>query len=279
MFIRVRYNDNIVCQISNILYEIHNKYQDFENTNKYPINNNKYNISNPGSDISNRSSDISKDRSIYEIEKLNYDLITKFKNNRLVFNILNNYIDLIKPKVMRYNSSNFSNYFDNYGKCINIFRQDNEKYYPWLLKSTILNPSKYNMVNTGGDWHRDSIYPSVKTILYLDDVGIDNGPTQIYPNSRFYYDDNELCDGKKQTLLKISKRDDNLHDKKIHQLTKYDNNLIKKYTNKKYTNILVNKGDLLLFDVSSIHRGCPIKSGERKTIQTFFFKGMKTDIT
>ena len=122
-----------------------------------------------------------------------------------------------------------------------------------ILEAATNNPG------SGGGWHRDSSVRQFKTMVYLSDVGINEGPFQIVEKSHRFlkcvqynrimdlrYGDVRINHSDVMRLL-----DEIGHDK-LHTLT-------------------AKAGTLLIFDSSAIHRGCPLKNGERLALTNYFF--------
>jgi ectoine hydroxylase-related dioxygenase (phytanoyl-CoA dioxygenase family) len=110
-----------------------------------------------------------------------------------------------------------------------------------------------NNLGSGGGWHRDNIYSfGFKGLVYLIDVGPENGPFQIIPKSssiNFH-------------LLKT-----NVPDK--YQFT---NEEVESYiSNPNQINELTGKaGTLVVFDTNCIHRGKPITKGTRYALTNYY---------
>jgi hypothetical protein len=118
---------------------------------------------------------------------------------------------------------------------------------------------------SGGGWHRDSITPQFKTMLYLTDVGLENGPFQVLERSHH---------------LMQSIRDNRAAHVPYGQV---------RFTQKQVDDVLANSqydrlhtmqypaGTLLIFDSSTIHRGSPIKSGTRLALTNYFYPESQID--
>tara|TARA_Y200000002_G_scaffold299837_1_gene254785 strand:+ start:11744 stop:12565 length:822 start_codon:yes stop_codon:yes gene_type:complete len=115
-----------------------------------------------------------------------------------------------------------------------------------------------NNDGSGGGWHRDGINPSLKSLIYIDDVGIDNGPLQLILHSNKFK--NIILDNKKM------QNEDFLN-------TRFKNEQISKIDNIKYRLIqfYLKRGSMIIFDSSHIHRGKPIKNGNRYAITNYYF--------
>lgn len=106
--------------------------------------------------------------------------------------------------------------------------------------------------NSGGNWHRDSDFFEIKVILYLSDVNKDNGPFQIFPNT------------KKQDIR------DNFSNTRIGK--NYPEYINKNINNKK--DILGSAGTVIIANTANIHRGMPIKSGFRYSLTNYYMPSL-----
>ena len=117
---------------------------------------------------------------------------------------------------------------------------------------------KKKNLGSGEGWHRDNINKQYKSILYLKNVSIKNGPFQFIKNSQKIYN-----------ILK----DTSALKKKI-QITRYKqaeiNKLLKKKTYEIKT-LTYKAGTLLIVDTSSIHRGSPLVSGKRYALTNYYY--------
>jgi hypothetical protein len=157
----------------------------------------------------------------------------------------------------------------NYSANIKIFSEKDEIinigsiYFNTEIESvtTLANRLVYNPVHkfgSGGDWHRDNYNKEVKAMLYLTDVQEDNGPLEIVENS--------------QRFVNILKA--NIKFKNKFPNTRFNNDEIQdfiKNNNLKTKLITGHKGTLVMFNSSSIHRGSPIKKGERYALTNYYY--------
>lgn len=112
---------------------------------------------------------------------------------------------------------------------------------------------KDNNLGSGQGWHKDNIARQLKFMIYLNDVNKDNGPFQYLLKSH-----------KIDKKLKIDIKENKL----IHNSNRIIN--INPYLEKfKLFEANANAGDLIIFDSSGIHRGKPIKSGERYALTLY----------
>lgn len=122
-----------------------------------------------------------------------------------------------------------------------------------LILAARMNYKEEN-AGSGGGWHRDSPFThQFKAIIYLSDVSTENGPFQYMPGSHKLH-------------FKIKNR------KKL-KIGKY------RFTGEDITNLpdtselcLGSAGNILLADTKGIHRGKPIKVGERYALTLYFWE-------
>lgn len=102
---------------------------------------------------------------------------------------------------------------------------------------------------SGGGWHRDTFFSrQLKFIVYLTDVSDENGPFEYLQKS--HRKSHKIKD------LMLRFRQDN----------------IRRYVDKDFQNsikMLGNAGDLIIADTSGIHRGSPIREGERIALTNY----------
>ncbi len=127
--------------------------------------------------------------------------------------------------------------------------------------------------------HIDPLEGVIKAIIYLNDVGQNNGPTSFLPKSNRYILD-PLQSLFARTIAignychnKFSRRCVFRLPKKLRVTTNFgrlisDNSKLCKYLDKNLKILTSSKGDTLLFDPGSgIHNGGIVKSGERIALQ------------
>lgn len=116
-----------------------------------------------------------------------------------------------------------------------------------------------NNPGSGGGWHRDNFTRQFKTMVYLSDVGLEDGPFQLLSKSHH---------------LLTSIRDNRI----MHQ--KYGNSrmthaqvtgLLEATDPKRLKTLTAKAGTVLLFDSSTIHRGAPIQKGKRYALTNYFY--------
>jgi hypothetical protein len=137
-----------------------------------------------------------------------------------------------------------------------------EKYFGGTLQNlqTLAGHITYVEGNEGSGegWHRDGNNFQYKSIVYLSDVGIENGPFQLISKSNGFF----------QSFI------DNLYlNKKVDQ-TRYSAEEVEKIIIKnpeRLKTFTALAGTLLIVDTSIIHRGCPIKEGERFALTNYYY--------
>ncbi len=121
--------------------------------------------------------------------------------------------------------------------------------------------SQKNSLGSGGGWHRDTPYESkqFKAILYLTDVGMENGPFQYVDGTQ-----NEIS-----LYRNIWK-----HNIKYGQ-HRFEDDEVEKILKDKYYGLTTfpgTAGTLLLVNTFGLHRGMPIKSGTRYALTNYYYK-------
>lgn len=220
-------------------------------------------------------------------KKLNYNHVNSLQNNG--YTVIDNYFsrkecNQIIRNINQFilNSDNKKIWKSNDGsdlriyrakkidKKINIFFKDiklknyGENYIDMALKNafTMCGILKFESENlgSGGGWHKDSINPCYKTMVYLTDVDkIGNGALQIISKSNniksvvdhYYY------------LRKYDLLNTRFNEKEINKLVKYKNYKIK--------TIKARAGSVILFDGSNLHRGAPIKTKKKRYALTNYY--------
>lgn len=113
---------------------------------------------------------------------------------------------------------------------------------------------------SGQGWHRDAFHFQFKSMIYLSDVTLKNGPFQIMPGSHRSFD-----------VLR-----DTLHGR-------LDPPPASRITEAQVGRLLANEparakalpaaaGTLILFDSSTIHRGMPIQTGTRYALTNYYYQ-------
>lgn len=136
------------------------------------------------------------------------------------------------------------------------------------LKSELINSHtlgaklipKADNLGSGGGWHRDSVYKKqYKSIVYLTDVGDENGPFQYVTGS---HDKSTIYSSIKKSGFKA-------HQNRItnDQVEEF----IAKCPDLESRIYTATRGTVILVDTSGIHRGMPIQSGERYALTNYFY--------
>ena len=111
-----------------------------------------------------------------------------------------------------------------------------------------------NNLGSGGGWHRDSLNRrQLKFMIYLNDVSSENGP--------FEY------------LLKTHSASNKfLTNKFLTKKVRYSNSEIEEFQKENPSKTFyAKKGTCIVFDSSGLHRGTPIKKGERYAITKYMY--------
>ena len=111
---------------------------------------------------------------------------------------------------------------------------------------------------SGGGWHRDGINPSIKSLIYIDDVKSNNGPLQIILHSNKF--NNIFLDNR--NMNKKNYLDIRFKNKEVTKIENFHGRL-KEFNLK--------KGSLIIFDGCNIHRGKPVETGSRYAITNYYF--------
>jgi ectoine hydroxylase-related dioxygenase (phytanoyl-CoA dioxygenase family) len=182
---------------------------------------------------------------IHKSENLNGDKRI-FNMNNLNYN--NKYLKLFSTDILLCDITNL--YFNDH---------KNSPYYnltPIKYQHVMGNIVEYNKnqnINSGGTWHRDNHDGQIKQLLYLTDCNYDNGCLQFITNSSVGHI------GKPKTIGKYNKRYTDIEIE----------NILLQNTNCDIMNVVGNKGTLVIFDASYIHRGNVINKDMRKAITNY----------
>jgi ectoine hydroxylase-related dioxygenase (phytanoyl-CoA dioxygenase family) len=189
----------------------------------------------------------------------------------LIKNELDDIFNNKKEIVKKFDNSADNRLFnaENFSKNIKNFSINNEIkdigsiYFNTEIESvtTLANKLVYNpmaKVGSGGDWHRDNYNTEIKAMLYLTDVQEENGPLEIIKNSQYF----------------IATLGANIKLKNKFPNTRFDNDEIQDFIKNNNLNtklVTGKKGTLVLFNSSGIHRGAPIKKGERYALTNYYY--------
>lgn len=111
--------------------------------------------------------------------------------------------------------------------------------------------------SSGNGWHRDSFFSQYKALLYLTDVTEDNGPFELLPRS--HHLKNIIHGIEKVGLSYMQNRISDIEVQRLEELLKFSRK-----------SLIGNAGTLVLFNSTLIHRGRPIKSGERLALTNYY---------
>lgn len=119
-----------------------------------------------------------------------------------------------------------------------------------------LEPNKINK-DTDHGWHRDSLRRQFKSIIYLSDVTIDNGPYQYIANSNHM--GRIFIDG---LTGKIPYMSPAVSPESAQRIIAREPQRLK--------TVLGRAGTVILTDTTGIHRGSTIKSGHRYALTNYY---------
>jgi hypothetical protein len=115
-------------------------------------------------------------------------------------------------------------------------------------------------MGSGQGWHRDAFHFQFKSMIYLTDVDVNNGPFQLLQGSHragcVFFD----------TLRARLPRApySRLTDEQVEKLVAAAKGRLKTF--------VAPAGTLILFDSSTIHRGAPVKSGIRYALTNYYYE-------
>jgi hypothetical protein len=175
--------------------------------------------------------------------------------------------DFFKAEIRIFGAQKISNYFQKYfGNS--LITSLGEQVFNGKLSNLMVMANriiaKKNNQGSGSGWHRDAFDFQYKSILYLNDTKINNGPFQLIKNSQNIY--NVIKDTYKYSLDLNNSRFTN---SQINRLIKNEPERLKTFTAK--------AGTLLIVNTSSIHRGKPLKSNIRYALTNYFYPHYKVD--
>jgi hypothetical protein len=115
-------------------------------------------------------------------------------------------------------------------------------------------------LGSGQGWHRDAFHFQYKAMVYLSDVGSDNGPFQLLDGShrgtRVFLD--TIVGGLQRAPYS------RITDSQAEALVAAQPERLKTFTG--------SAGTMILFDSSTIHRGSPIVSGTRYALTNYYYE-------
>jgi len=119
---------------------------------------------------------------------------------------------------------------------------------------------------SGGGWHRDSMFErQFKAIIYLSDVGPDNGPFQYLVGSNTR---RSVLDTLRYTRGKSNLK--RFEDEDIDGICRANPSAVRTITG--------SAGDVILVDTRGIHRGRPIEAGVRYTLTNYYTAVHRYDV-
>ncbi len=115
-------------------------------------------------------------------------------------------------------------------------------------------------LGSGQGWHRDAFNFQYKSMVYLSDVTLANGPFQILPRSH------HALDVARDTLVA------RLNPPPASRITALQIERLLAHNPHRATPLPASAGTLILFDSSTIHRGMPIQAGTRYALTNYYFQ-------
>jgi hypothetical protein len=114
-------------------------------------------------------------------------------------------------------------------------------------------------LGSGQGWHRDALHFQYKAMVYLSDVGLENGPFQLLEGSHRPW--NLLVDTIRGKL--VDEPRDRITPEQVARIAGPAQKRLRTFTAK--------AGTLIVFDSSTIHRGSPIRSGTRYALTNYYY--------
>ena len=184
--------------------------------------------------------------------------LTKIIDEKLLDNSINIQEDEAKSDQRIFFSEKLSEKINRYFKN-DLIKKIGQFYSKFHIETgfTLANKVTYKPKNlgSGGGWHKDAYYPQFKSILYLSDVNVENGPFQLLEKS------NKLT---KSIIISLKLN-------KGYPDTRFSEEELSILSDEKKLTITGKAGTLILFDGSLIHRGKPIKEGIRYALTNYYF--------
>lgn len=112
---------------------------------------------------------------------------------------------------------------------------------------------------SGGGWHRDSFAKQYKAIAYTQDCHASNGPFQYLQGSH-----------KLEKVIDLIRRRDGAVAANYPRYMDEEVKAFMSLHNYKLLTAVAKKGTVILVDTRGIHRGSPIKQGERRAIFNYY---------
>ena len=184
--------------------------------------------------------------------------LTKIIDEKLLDNSINIQEDEAKSDQRIFFSEKLSEKINRYFKN-DLIKKIGQFYSKFHIETgfTLANKVTYKPKNlgSGGGWHKDAYYPQFKSILYLSDVNVENGPFQLLEKS------NKLT---KSIIISLKLN-------KGYPDTRFSEEELAILSDDKKLTVTGKAGTLILFDGSLIHRGKPIKEGIRYALTNYYF--------
>ncbi len=224
----------------------------------------KQGISNNSTFKSSKIKDVLSKHGICVIENF-WDARTCAEARAEVDRILLDYKDFIHPSSKAdsriFGAENLSDVikrFSNHRMLTDLASYyNNEPTRPAFTMAAKMSASIGNL-GSGEGWHRDAFFRQFKSIIYLSDVGEENGPFQLMEKShKFWWVLKDTWYGR------LGYMNSRISDGQVDDLIRMNPSRLKTYTAK--------AGTLILVDTSSIHRGMPINNGVRYALTNYFF--------
>lgn len=221
-------------------------------------------------------SNVSSDEVLKNVKNIGYHVIPDFIDSHICKQLrdkIDVFIDANPDKVkIESGGSDVRIYgVDRYTKQFNVDELINTSNNLFSSFSWSIKPERFTLIGrirsmesnlgSGGGWHRDSpIRHQFKTIMYLSDVESNNGPFQYIPYSHRY---SSVKKSANYLNVDLSKR--RFTEEEIQNLI--DNNIVSKL--KEFT---AKAGTVIVVDTRGLHRGKPLKSGDRYAITNYHFE-------
>jgi hypothetical protein len=123
--------------------------------------------------------------------------------------------------------------------------------------ANILSASRHG--SSGEGWHRDAFFSQFKVMVYVTDVGLENGPFEMLAGSHHLW---QIIKDAHCAHLGAQQR--RLSDREVARLVEAEPNRVKTFT--------AAAGTAILFNSSTIHRGRPIVAGERMALTSYMYE-------
>lgn len=118
--------------------------------------------------------------------------------------------------------------------------------------------AKSGNIGSGQGWHRDGNFFQFKALVYLSDVSLENGPFQMIEKSH-----QRLRVIKDTSSMQVLTEETRFTNEQVDKLVSKYPSRLKSFT--------AQEGTLIFADVSAIHRGMPIKKGNRYALFNYYY--------